>query len=59
MGHWLVDPDESGQTVHLGSFAPELASLIFNSLCRWAAVNAPSKGTFQLSGTTKDHRFGY
>ena len=35
MGHWLVDPDESGQTVHLGSFAPELASLIFNSLCRW------------------------
>jgi len=22
MGHWLADPDESGQAVHSGSFAP-------------------------------------
>ena len=36
--HWLADPDESGQTVHSDSFAPALASLIFNSLCCWATV---------------------
>jgi hypothetical protein len=34
-GHWLAD-------VHSGSFAPALASLIFNSLCRCVTVNAPA-----------------
>jgi len=40
MGHWLADPDESGQAVHSAGFAPALASLIFNSLCRFTTANA-------------------
>jgi len=40
--HWLADPDKSGQAVHSGSFAPALASLIFNSLCRSTTANAPA-----------------
>jgi hypothetical protein len=35
MGHWLAD-------VHLAGFAPALASLIFNSLCRSTTANAPA-----------------
>jgi len=53
MGHWLADPDKSGQAVHSGSFAPALASLIFNSLCRSTTVNAPANGTFRATDTAK------
>ena len=33
--HWLAD-------VHSAGFAPALASLIFNSLCRFTTANAPA-----------------
>jgi len=39
----LADPDESGQAVHSGGFAPALASLIFNSPCRLVGVRAYEK----------------
>jgi len=48
-----ADPDESGQAVHSGSFAPALASLIFNSLCRSTTVNASTNGTFRATDTAK------
>jgi len=35
--------------MHLGSFAPALASLIFNSLCRWAIANAPADRQIQIN----------
>ena len=34
-------------------FAPALASLIFNSPCRRATVNAPASGTFRATDTAK------
>jgi len=52
-GHRLADPDESGQAVHSGGFAPALASLIFNSLCRSTTANAPANGTFSATDTAK------
>ena len=47
--HWLANPDESEQAVHFGSFAPALASLIFNLLCRWATVNATADCQIQIN----------
>jgi len=40
--------------MHLGRFAPALATLIFNSLYHWAAVNAPVNGAFSVTNTAKD-----
>ena len=51
--HWLADPDKSEQAVHAAGFAPALASLIFNSLCRSTTVNAPANGTFRATDTAK------
>jgi len=51
--HWLADPDKSGQAMHSGSFAPALASLIFNLPCRCATANAPANGTFRATDTAK------
>ena len=46
MGHWLAD-------VHPGGFAPALALLIFNSLCRSTTANAPANGTSRETVTAK------
>jgi len=40
MGHWLADPDKSGQAVHFGSFAPALA-LSFHDSERSRKWNIP------------------
>ena len=53
LAHWLADPDKSGQAVHSGSFAPALASLIFNSPCRSTTANALANGTFRATDTAK------
>jgi len=50
---WLTHPDKSGQAVHLAVFAPALASLIFNSPCRFTTANALANGTFSATDTAK------
>ena len=32
--HWLADPDESGQTVHSGGFAPATRQMPITSVVR-------------------------
>ena len=49
--HWLAD-------VHSGSFAPALASLIFNSLCRSTTANAPANETSRVTVTANAHSLG-
>jgi len=44
MGHWLAD-------VQLAGFAPALASMIFNSLFRFAKVKLP-----QIAGAHRQGR---
>jgi len=54
MGHWLADPVKTGQAVYLEDFAPALAALIFDSLCRCATANAPAtNGHDQREQTAK------
>jgi len=42
--HWLADPDELGQTVHSGGFAPEFTPSIHDSE-RSHKWNIPARDT--------------
>jgi hypothetical protein len=44
--HWLAD-------VHFGSFAPALATLIFNSLCRSKTANAPANRQIPIASVVR------
>ena len=46
--HWLAD-------VHSGGFAPALASLIFNSLCRSTTANAPANRQMPIASVVRRH----
>jgi len=48
-GHWLAD-------VHSGSFAPALASLIFNSPCRFTTANAPANRQMPIASVVRGKR---
>jgi len=44
--------------VHLAGFAPALASLIFNSLCRSTTANAPANETCRATVPPNAHSLG-
>ena len=46
--HWLVD-------MHLAGFAPALASLIFNSPCRFTTANAPANRQIPIASVVIDY----
>jgi len=46
--HWLVD-------MHLAGFAPALASLIFNSPCRFTTANAPANRQMPIASVVRRH----